>query len=232
VVGGKDVEVYFSPSDQTTSKILEVINDVDYTFEFGLLGFTRDDLGLSVIAKNGEFGINVRGIIESENTTGSEFANLILAGVNVKSHMGVPYQFHHKYAIADANVTASDPTILTGSHNWSSNAENNSDENTIIIHDHIIANIYLQEFTERFNELGTSGFNELVELEVSVFPNPSVGKVEVKSNLVIQQINLYAVDGRLLNTTQESVIQFDTQGIYFIKIITEKGIAVKKIVIE
>ena len=147
VVDGKNVEVYFSPSDQTTSHILEIIDNVDYSFEFGLLGFTRDDLGLAVIAKNGEFGVNVRGIIEQENITGSEFADLIAAGVNVKSHMGIAYAFHHKYAIADADVTASNPTVLTGSHNWSSNAENNSDENTLVIHDATIANIYLQEFT-------------------------------------------------------------------------------------
>jgi len=232
IVNGKDVEVYFSPSDQTTSKIINMIDNVDYSFEFGLLGFTRDDLGLAVIAKDGEFGVNVRGIIEQENITGSEFADLIAAGVNVKSHQGVPYQFHHKYAIADANVVASDPTVLTGSHNWSSNAENNSDENTLVIHDATIANIYLQEFTERFNELGTSGIDELIQLDITIFPNPSAGKVEVKSDVVIQQINLYAVDGKLLNTTEESVIQIKTKGIYFIKIITEKGIAVKKIVIE
>jgi hypothetical protein len=232
IVNGKDVEVYFSPSDQTTSKIINMIDNVDYSFEFGLLGFTRDDLGLAVIAKDGEFGVNVRGIIEQENITGSEFADLIAAGVNVKSHQGVPSQFHHKYAIADANVVASDPTVLTGSHNWSSNAENNSDENTLVIHDATIANIYLQEFTERFNELGTSGIDELIQLDITIFPNPSAGKVEVKSDVVIQQINLYAVDGKLLNTTEESVIQIKTKGIYFIKIITEKGIAVKKIVIE
>jgi len=232
VVDGKNIEVYFSPSDQTTSHILEIIDNVDYSFEFGLLGFTRDDLGLAVIAKNGEFGVNVRGIIEQENSTGSEFSDLIAAGVNVKSHMGITYSFHHKYAIADANITASDPTILTGSHNWSSNAENNSDENTLVIHDATIANIYLQEFTERFNELGASGIDELIQLDITIFPNPSAGKVEAKSDVVIQQINLYAVDGKLLNTTEESVIQIKTKGIYFIKIITEKGIAVKKIVIE
>ena len=113
VVDGKNVEVYFSPSDQTTSHILEIIDNVDYSFEFGLLGFTRDDLGLAVIAKNGEFGVNVRGIIEQENITGSEFSDLIAAGVNVKSHMGIAYAFHHKYAIADADVTASNPVSYT-----------------------------------------------------------------------------------------------------------------------
>ena len=88
IVDGKNVEIYFSPSDQTTSKILEVINDVDYTFEFGLLSFTRNDLGQAVIDKDAQFGVNVRGIIEDENSTGSEFANLQANGVNVKSHMG------------------------------------------------------------------------------------------------------------------------------------------------
>ncbi|MBC8266983.1 MAG: T9SS type A sorting domain-containing protein [Flavobacteriales bacterium] len=232
VVGGKDVEVYFSPSDQTTSKILEVINNVDYTFEFGLLGFTRNDLGQAVIDKNTQFGVNIRGIIEDENTTGSEFANLQSNGVNVKSHMGVTYSLHHKYAIADADVVASDPTVLTGSHNWSNNAENNSDENTLIIHDATIANIYLQEFTERFNELGTTNIDDLIEIEISVFPNPSTGIVTVKTDLAIEKINLYAVDGKLLNTTQESVIQIDTKGIYFIKIITQQGHIVKRVVVN
>ncbi|MDC0204322.1 phospholipase D-like domain-containing protein [Flavobacteriales bacterium] len=230
---GKLVEIYFSPSDQTTSHILATIKDVDNTLEFGLLSFTRDDLGQAVIDKDIEFGVTARGIIEQENVSGSEFATLSAANVNVRSHMGVTHDFHHKYLIVDANDISADPTVLTGSHNWSSNAENNSDENTLIIHDAIIANIYLQEFEERWGELESSNtLDELINIEVSVFPNPSAGKVEIKSDLVIEQINLYAVDGKLLNTTQESIIQFDTSGIYFIKIITKKGIVVKKIVIE
>ena len=42
--------------------------------------------------------------MEQENINGSEFDNLINNGVNVKSHTGVTHQFHHKYAIADANI--------------------------------------------------------------------------------------------------------------------------------
>ena len=151
---GKLVEVYFSPSDQTTSHILETIENVDNTLEFGLLSFTRDDLGQAVIDKDIEFGVTVRGIIEQENGTGSEFATLAAASVDVRSHTGVTHTFHHKYLIADANSISADPIVLTGSHNWSSNAENNSDENTIIIHDAITANIYLQEFEKRWGELG------------------------------------------------------------------------------
>ena len=232
-VNGKHVEVYFSPSDQTTSHILEFISEVDYSLEFGLLGFTRDDLGLAVIDKDSEFGVNVRGIVEQENINGSEFSNLVAAGVNVRSHQGVTNSLHHKYAIADANSIASDPTILTGSHNWSSNAENNSDENTLIIHDATTANIYLQEFEKRWGELGgTNAIDELINIEVLIFPNPSAGIINIKSDLIIKQINVYAVDGKHLLTTESKTIDIAVKGIYFLKIVTEKGTTVRKVIVE
>ena len=233
IVGGSDVEVYFSPSDQTTNQISKVIESVDYTFEFGLLSFTRDDLAQTIIDKDAQFGVNIRGIIEDVNTTGSEFANLQTNGVNMRSHMGVSNSYHHKYAIADGNIAGSDPIVLTGSHNWSNNAENASDENTLIIHNATIANIYLQEFEKRWGELGApNAIDELIDIEISVFPNPSDGKVTVKSDLEILQINLYAVDGKLLSVNDGTTIAIDTEGIYFVKVITKKGNTVKKIIVE
>ena len=234
MTNGKFVEIYFSPSDQTTSHILEAIENVGNTLEFGLLSFTRDDLGLAVIDKDIEFGVTVRGIIEMKNSTnGGEYDNLVAANVDVRSHEGVSNQFHHKYLIADANATGSDPTVLTGSHNWSNNAENNSDENTLIIHDATIANIYLQEFEKRWGELGgTNAIDELINVEVSIFPNPSAGIINIKSDLKINQINVYAVDGKHLSTNESKTIDIAIKGIYFLKIITDKGTAVRKVIVE
>ena len=230
---GKLVEVYFSPSDQTTSHILETIENVDNTLEFGLLSFTRDDLGQAIIDKDIEFGVTARGIIEQENGSSSQFADLSAASVNVRSHMGVTHTFHHKYLIVDANSISADPTVLTGSHNWSNNAENNSDENTLIIHDATIANIYLQEFEKRWGELGApNAIDELIDIELSIFPNPSAGKVMVLSGLEIIRINLYAADGKLISIHEGTIIDIDRKGIYFVKIITEKGSTVKKVIIE
>jgi len=230
---GKLVEVYFSPSDQTTSHILEAIENVDNTLEFGLLSFTRDDLGQAVIDKDIEFGVTVRGIIEQENGTGSEFATLAAASVDVRSHTGVTHTFHHKYLIVDANSISADPIVLTGSHNWSNNAENNSDENTIIIHDAISANIYLQEFEKRWGELGNANaIDELINIKVSIFPNPSSGIISINSNLKINQIILYAVDGKYLLTTESKTIDIPIKGIYFLKIITDKGMTVRKVIVE
>ena len=232
-VNGKHMELYFSPSDQTTSKIHEVINSVDYTLEFALLEFTRDDLGDAIIDVHSSFGTNVRGIMESTNSQYSEFLNMTSAGVNVKSHSGIPNTIHHKYAIADADITASDPILLTGSHNWSNNAENNSDENTLIIHDHITANIYLQEFTKRFDELATtSEINNLVDVEVKVFPNPSIGTVNIDSELEIKKINIYLQDGKLLRTLKSKSFDLERSAIYYLKIFTDSGYALKTIVVQ
>ena len=98
----------------------------------------------------------------------------------------------------------------------------------MIIHDHTIANIYLQEFTERFNELGASKINDLIDLEVCVSPNPSTGIVNVKTELIIDKINLYTADGKILTSTEESSIQLNKKGIHFIKIFTKKGNLVRK----
>ena len=232
-VNGKHMELYFSPSDQTTSKIHEVINSVDYTLEFALLEFTRDDLGDAIIDVHNSFGTNVRGIMESTNSQYSEFLNMTSAGVNVKSHSGIPNTIHHKYAIADADITASDPILLTGSHNWSNNAENNSDENTLIIHDHTTANIYLQEFTKRFDELATtSEINNLVDVEVKVFPNPSLGTVNIDSELEIKKINIYLQDGKLLRTLKSKSFDLERSAIYYLKIFTDSGYALKTIVVQ
>jgi len=232
-VNGKHIELYFSPSDQTTSHILEVINSVAYSLEFALLDFTRDDLGDAIIDIHNNFGTNVRGIVESENTTGSEFPNLSSAGVNIKSHTGIPNTMHHKYAIADADVLASDPILLTGSHNWSNNAENNSDENTLIIHDHTTANIYLQEFTKRFDELSsTSVLNNLIDINVSIYPNPSLGVVNIETELDFTKVNIYQQDGKLIKTSKDRKFYLPSNSMYFIKIFTSSGNAIKKLIVQ
>ena len=38
---------------------------------------------------------------------------------------------------------------MTGSHNWSNSAENSNDENTLVVQDTRVANLYLQEFAAR-----------------------------------------------------------------------------------
>ncbi|MCU0613306.1 MAG: hypothetical protein MUE60_16160, partial [Candidatus Eisenbacteria bacterium] len=61
--------------------------------------------------------------------------------------------------------------VITGSHNWSSSAETTNDENTLIIHSPVIANLYLQEFAARYHAAG--GNQPLVPVDnLAVTLNP------------------------------------------------------------
>jgi len=171
IVNGDLMEVYFSPTDGTTSQIEAAINSVDYSMEFALLSFTKNELGTAVINADAKFGVVVKGIMESINDTGEEFTAMTGAGVAVLSHMGVPNDIHHKYAIIDQAQALADPLVLTGSHNWSSSAENNNDENTVFIHNMDIANQYYQEFTERYCELDPGCTQSLSVTATSVNAN-------------------------------------------------------------
>ena len=152
LVNGDAMEVYFSPSDNTTNKLIDAFQTVDDELNFALLVFTQNNLGWALENLHNN-GMIVQGIIEQINTTGSEYQYLIDAGIDVRSHTGVPNIMHHKYAIIDQSLASSNPLLITGSHNWSAAAENNNDENTIFYYNQNIANQYYQEFIERYNEL-------------------------------------------------------------------------------
>ena len=152
LVNGDAMEVYFSPSDNTTNKLIDAFQTANDELNFALLVFTQNDLGWALENVHNN-SIIVQGIIEQVNTTGSEYQYLIDAGIDVRSHTGVPHIMHHKYAIIDQSLASSDPLVITGSHNWSAAAENSNDENTVFYYNQNIANQYYQEFIERYNEL-------------------------------------------------------------------------------
>lgn len=169
VINSIPVELYFSPSDDITSEIINHIETADNDLEFALLTFTKNELGTAVVSAHYD-GVDVKGIIENENDNGSEYDYLIENGVNVIPHDN-QYSIHHKYAIIDANNADSDPVLITGSHNWSASAEDRNDENTLVIFDATIANLYYQEFNMRWQELIPTQAPTAIDDEIIVVQN-------------------------------------------------------------
>lgn len=151
IIGGKHVESYFSPSDRTSSFIAKTIGKGKKSVDAAVLTFTRKEIADSVISmrKRGKARI----IMDNNTDTGNQFAYLQTNGVDVNLKGGGSSYLHHKYAVIDGE-SGNTPYLITGSHNWSSSAENSNDENTVIIQDALIANLYLQEFTARYYEAG------------------------------------------------------------------------------
>ena len=198
IVGDSPVEVYFSPTDGTTSAIRNTITTTDYDMFFALLSFTRDDLADAIIDET-SFFVTPVGAIEQISGTGAEYDFLLEAGVEVYSHQGIPDQLHHKYAVIDQSQPLSDPTVITGSHNWSSTAENTNDENTVIVHDARVSNLYYQEFRGLLVSMGVIGVEDVEgELALAIFPNPTsdILYVEVSEKLIGESLTLVDVNGR------------------------------------
>lgn len=153
-VGGRDVQLYFSPSDQTTSKIMNTINTSNFNVFYALYSFTRGEIATTLRNRH-DIGVNLRGIIDQTGDASSQYNYLkSFSEVFDNASSGT---LHHKYAIIDPSHPESFPTVLTGSHNWSTNAETNNDENTLIIKDLFVANQYMQEFKKRYNDEGGTG---------------------------------------------------------------------------
>jgi phosphatidylserine/phosphatidylglycerophosphate/cardiolipin synthase-like enzyme len=216
-INGMTVESYFSPTDNTSIGIGGAISTANDDFQFAVLTFTNNELGNAVLNAHNA-GVDVRGIIDNINDQGSEYQYLLDNGVNV-SPDNTTVQTHHKYCIVDATNPASDPQVVTGSHNWSASADTRNDENTLIFHDADIANIFLQEFEARWCE-ATAGSNCVTSsteingidgFEATVFPNPAVDQSTIKMEVETQNdviINVWDFNGRMLQST----ILRDVQG--------------------
>jgi phosphatidylserine/phosphatidylglycerophosphate/cardiolipin synthase-like enzyme len=91
-------------------------------------------------------GVDVFIVIDDEwmFSPNSGYLEMASAGIDIRGddRNGT---MHHKALIIDGNV------VVTGSYNWSPSAEENNDENIIILKSSTIAEIYLQEFERLWN---------------------------------------------------------------------------------
>lgn len=171
-VGGKLVEVHFSPSEGALARVNEAVDeDADLSAHFCIYAFSdqtlTDNLKLKWEGSTSEStgtltGFTLQGVMESGYWSQYWSASMDMTArdgspdQSVKWNNIAPVGFdgedkllHHKYMIVDHD-TASDPFVITGSMNWSANGEDTNDENTLIIHDAAIANQFYQEFAARY----------------------------------------------------------------------------------
>lgn len=138
---------YFSPDDGTAKRINELLNNASESIHFLAYSFTNDEFGQILIQKAAN-GLEISGVMEEEQANsnqGTEYDPLSQAGIDVRLD-GNPELMHHKVFIIDGKV------VILGSYNFSKNAEENNDENTLIIFDQAIAELYLSEFQRIYEQ--------------------------------------------------------------------------------
>lgn len=140
------IQVLFSAEDEVMAQLVPIIEEAQSSIRFMAFSFTHDALGAAVMAR-AEAGVDVKGIFETRGseTEYSELPAMYCAGLEVRQD-GNPRTFHHKVMIID------DEIVITGSLNFSNNADESNDENVIILANAEIAAQYLAEFERRWAE--------------------------------------------------------------------------------
>jgi phosphatidylserine/phosphatidylglycerophosphate/cardiolipin synthase-like enzyme/DNA/RNA endonuclease YhcR with UshA esterase domain len=233
-IGGKRVECYFSPSDNVNNKLINTINTADNSMYFASMVITRFDLSLAITDKVAS-GVEAYGLTHSSvgTLTWSDLVNGMLPGHMLANTDSANSIMHHKYLIIDQENSGSDPLVWTGSHNWSNNANNKNDENTLVIHDQNIANQFYQEFHSRFIQNGGVILNTITPQnafnEINIYPNPNnqnILGVSINKEVANVSINMFDLQGQLISDQTVSAYgakQFNLNiehlgaGIYFIE---------------
>ena len=137
---GTSIQVLFSPEDKAVDHILPYIQAAQTSIEFLAFTFTQNQLGAAMVARKNA-GANVRGVFETTGSTDeySQMTPLFCAHAAVRQD-GNPAFMHHKVIVIDDHI------VITGSLNFTDNADQQNNENVLIVDNPDIARLYTQEF--------------------------------------------------------------------------------------
>ena len=140
------VQVLFAAEDEVMSHLVSLVDGAQESIRFMAFSFTHDELAAAMLDR-AEAGLDVKGIFETRGseTPYSELYSLACAGLQVRQD-GNPRTMHHKVLLID------DRTVVTGSFNFSDNADQSNDENVVILKNSVIARQYLREFERLWAE--------------------------------------------------------------------------------
>jgi len=134
------LEVYFAPEDGVSRRIVQLIDDAEKTVHFMVFSFTSNRIAQAMIRAVNR-GVRVEGIMEQRDLTNphTQFKRLKEAGVDVVPDRN-PRMMHIKAIVIDSSI------VITGSYNFSNNADRFNDENVVVIFDRDIALRYLDYY--------------------------------------------------------------------------------------
>lgn len=147
-IQGTRVDVLFSPDDVVLAQLSQLLSEAQQSIYFLSYSFASDDLG-SVIREKAAEGLTVGGVLESDlvnpslvDPDSNQLKELELfrgAGLDIRLD-GASEQMNHKITIIDEKI------VVIGSYDFTNRAENENDENVLVIYDEKVAQKFMEEF--------------------------------------------------------------------------------------
>lgn len=136
---GATIRTFFSPRGGGTEAVLDMLSKARKRISFMTFSFTDKAIADLMIRKRAE-GVVVEGVYDQCLAYGQYSTKRMLADNKIFTrHDGNEALLHHKVIIVD-------DTVITGSFNFSANADKTNNENMVIIDNPAIAAAYMQEF--------------------------------------------------------------------------------------
>lgn len=146
ILDGTPIQVLFSAEDRALSSLIALVNDASVSIRFLAFSFTDYPLAQAMIDRS-KAGVAVEGVYETfgSNSLGSELRTFYCAGIPVRQDGNASF-LHDKIIIVDDSI------VVTGSLNYSTNADESNEENVVILDNPEIAALYLQDFDKLWNQ--------------------------------------------------------------------------------
>ncbi len=136
---GTIIQTLFSPEGKTEIEILKKISQAKKNIKFMVFAFTSKSISEAMINKSKQ-KIAVEGIFDACQISKYSVYN------NLKTNKITVYKDGNQALLHEKIMIIDDETVITGSYNFSNNAEHNNNENTLIIKSKDIASQYLKEY--------------------------------------------------------------------------------------
>ncbi|HKC69373.1 MAG TPA: phospholipase D-like domain-containing protein [Bacteroidia bacterium] len=242
-IDGTKVELYFSPSDGVNSQIVSNINSATVDLYCGMFTFTETTNATDIVNRKnaGAFAAAILDKYSSGSYTPYTTTLPNGLGSNFVGYNASSTLYHNKYLIVNPSASCDDPRILTGSHNWTSGADTKNDENTVIVHNDTIANMYMQAFAGDFKAISTHSLtttanpclttgintNNVNENDLQVYPNPFTSNITIHLENAGENVSVKIINqlGQLIlkkDTYQTQDINLDlsdlSNGVYFVQV--------------
>jgi len=138
-----ETDVFFSPNGGVQGKIIKHIDDCSATLDVMVYAFSAKPIAQSILRAR-DRGVSVRIILDRSETKrkGSLYKFLKNNGAEVKLLSGIARKgvMHNKVGIFDGK------TLVTGSYNWTGDAERTNYDNALFTDDLDLVQEYRDEF--------------------------------------------------------------------------------------
>ncbi|MDA8131185.1 MAG: phospholipase D-like domain-containing protein [Elusimicrobia bacterium] len=135
----------FSPDGETKADVIRALDSARNRADIAVFSFYDEDIARAVM-NAGKRGVKVRVLVDRVQASQSDVGvMLVKAGIPFRWSLGFSGRgvMHNKFAVLDRKL------LITGSFNWSTNAQQNNFENVF----YTTASSYAEAFSAQFEEL-------------------------------------------------------------------------------